>query len=44
MKPGGFVYMPREHKHFVQAKGETTVQLQGVGPWHHLRESRRGSA
>lgn len=33
VKAGGLVYMPREHKHFVQAKGETTVQVQGVGPW-----------
>ena len=33
IKAGGVVYMPREHKHFVQAKGETTVQVQGVGPW-----------
>ncbi|HEY5936820.1 MAG TPA: cupin domain-containing protein [Kofleriaceae bacterium] len=33
VKAGGIAYMPREHKHFVQAKGETTVQLQGVGPW-----------
>jgi quercetin dioxygenase-like cupin family protein len=33
IKAGGVVYMPREHKHFVQAKGETVVQVQGVGPW-----------
>jgi quercetin dioxygenase-like cupin family protein len=33
IKPGGVVFMPKEHKHFVQAKGETVVQVQGVGPW-----------
>ncbi|HVK83730.1 MAG TPA: cupin domain-containing protein [Kofleriaceae bacterium] len=33
MKAGGEILMPREHKHFVQADGETIVQLQGVGPW-----------
>jgi quercetin dioxygenase-like cupin family protein len=33
IKAGGVVYMPRDHKHFVKSKGETTVQVQGVGPW-----------
>jgi len=33
IKTGGVVYMPREHKHYVEAQGETIVQLQGVGPW-----------
>jgi quercetin dioxygenase-like cupin family protein len=33
IKAGGVVLMPREHKHYVQAEGETIVQLQGVGPW-----------
>lgn len=33
LKAGGEILMPRDHKHFVQAEGETIVQLQGVGPW-----------
>lgn len=33
LKVGGLAFMPRNHKHYVQAVGETVVQLQGVGPW-----------
>jgi quercetin dioxygenase-like cupin family protein len=30
---GSYGYWPAGMKHFVQAKGETVVQLHGVGPW-----------
>jgi quercetin dioxygenase-like cupin family protein len=30
---GAYGYWPAGMKHFVQAKGETIVQLHGVGPW-----------
>lgn len=31
--PGGFVALPAGHTHFARARGETEVQLHGVGPW-----------
>jgi quercetin dioxygenase-like cupin family protein len=30
---GSFVVMPTKQAHFAMTKGETVVQLQGVGPW-----------
>ncbi len=30
---GTYGYWPQGMQHFVQAKGETVVQLHGVGPW-----------
>lgn len=30
---GGFGVMPVGHKHFAFSKGETVIQLHGVGPW-----------
>lgn len=30
---GTFGYWPAGMKHFAQAKGETVVQLHGIGPW-----------
>jgi quercetin dioxygenase-like cupin family protein len=30
---GTYGYWPAGMKHFVQAKGETVVQLHGIGPW-----------
>lgn len=33
MPAGSFGYWPAGMKHFVWAKGETVVQLHGVGPW-----------
>jgi len=30
---GGFAHMPRGVRHFVRAKGETVIQLNGVGPF-----------
>jgi hypothetical protein len=30
---GSFFVMPRGHEHFVWMKGETVVQIHGVGPW-----------
>lgn len=30
---GSFGVMPKGHHHFAWAKGETVVQLHGVGPW-----------
>lgn len=30
---GSFAVMPRGHPHFAFARGETVVQLHGVGPW-----------
>jgi quercetin dioxygenase-like cupin family protein len=33
MPPGAFGFWPAGMKHFVQAEGETIVQLHGIGPW-----------
>lgn len=33
LPPGGFAVMPRGHRHFAWAKGETIVQVHGIGPW-----------
>ena len=33
MPTGSFGYWPAGMKHFVWAKGETVVQLHGIGPW-----------
>lgn len=33
LKAGSFTVMQPETPHFVQAKGNTVVQLNGVGPW-----------
>jgi quercetin dioxygenase-like cupin family protein len=33
MAPGSFSYMPKEVRHFAQAKGETEIQVSGVGPF-----------
>lgn len=30
---GGFMVMPPRSPHYVQARGETVLQLHGVGPW-----------
>lgn len=30
---GSFAVMPKAHHHFAWAKGETVVQVHGVGPW-----------
>lgn len=30
---GGFALMPKELRHFVQAKGETILQVHGIGPF-----------
>lgn len=30
---GGFAVMPVGHRHFAFSKGETVIQLHGVGPW-----------
>lgn len=30
---GGFIFMPAGMKHFAWMKGETVVQVHGVGPW-----------
>lgn len=30
---GSFAVMPKGHHHFAWAKGETVVQVHGVGPW-----------
>lgn len=30
---GGFGVMPAKHTHFAFSKGETVIQLHGVGPW-----------
>ena len=30
---GSFVVMPTKQAHFAMTKGETVVQLQGIGPW-----------
>jgi anti-sigma factor ChrR (cupin superfamily) len=33
IKPGGFVRMPQGMHHFAWAKGPTTIQVHGVGPF-----------
>lgn len=33
MGPGAFTSMPARMRHFAFAKGETIIQLHGVGPW-----------
>jgi quercetin dioxygenase-like cupin family protein len=33
MPAGGFIFMPAQMKHFAWMKGETVVQVHGVGPW-----------
>ena len=30
---GSFAVMPKGHHHFAWAKGETVVQVHGIGPW-----------
>lgn len=30
---GGFMRMPREMRHFAMAKGETIIQIHGIGPF-----------
>ena len=30
---GSFVVMPMKQPHFAMTKGETVVQLHGMGPW-----------
>ena len=30
---GGFAVMPKDHRHFAFTKGETVIQVHGVGPW-----------
>ena len=31
--PGGFVFIPREMRHFASSRGETIIQLHGMGPF-----------
>ena len=33
MPAGGFAHMPPETAHYVQAKGETTIQVSGQAPF-----------
>ena len=33
MPPGSFSFIPTGHRHFAMAKGETLIQLHGIGPW-----------
>ena len=33
LPPGGFSHMPKGTKHFALAKGETIIQVHGVGPF-----------
>jgi hypothetical protein len=33
LPPGSFVRMPKEMRHFAWAKGETIVQVHGIGPF-----------
>jgi quercetin dioxygenase-like cupin family protein len=30
---GGFITLPREHAHYVQARGQTVVQVHAIGPF-----------
>jgi quercetin dioxygenase-like cupin family protein len=30
---GGFMVMPAGHRHYAWAKGETIIQIYGIGPW-----------
>jgi len=31
--PGGFMRMPKEMRHFAMAKGDTIIQIHGIGPF-----------
>lgn len=33
VKPGGFVFMPKQMHHFAWAKGLTVIQIHGIGPF-----------
>lgn len=33
MRAGSFIVMPPQSPHFASAKGETILQIHGVGPW-----------
>ena len=33
LPPGGFSHMPKGTKHFAMAKGETVIQVHGIGPF-----------
>lgn len=33
LQPGIYVHVPKEMRHFALAKGETVVQIQGLGPF-----------
>lgn len=30
---GSFVYLPKEMRHYAYTRGETVIQLHGMGPW-----------
>jgi hypothetical protein len=36
VKPGGFVYMPKQMHHYAWAKGSTDTQIHGLGPFASL--------
>jgi quercetin dioxygenase-like cupin family protein len=44
MPPGSYVIMPKDMRHFAWAKGETIIQIHGIGPfktyWVESVESR----
>lgn len=33
MPPGSFMVMPKGEAHYAKARGETVVQVHGIGPW-----------
>jgi quercetin dioxygenase-like cupin family protein len=33
LEPGGFVHMPAHTPHYAWAKGDTVVQVSGIGPF-----------
>jgi quercetin dioxygenase-like cupin family protein len=33
MRTGGYMLIPREEKHYMWARGETVVQIHGIGPF-----------
>ena len=33
LTPGGFMLMPPHTPHYVRTRGETVIQIHGIGPW-----------
>jgi quercetin dioxygenase-like cupin family protein len=46
MPAGSYVLIPKETRHFVRAKGQTIIQIHGIGPfktyWVDQRDEQKG--